>query len=206
MMVCLLLLSFCLYLSHISVSFSVCLPFTPTLSFFLHLSISLHFLCVSPSLVFLINIDLAVIVGQQGPHISITSNYTRAHTHAHTNTQASINLIASSTHNAPESRPTNYNSNLTLSINMGAILPGWILVKWKMQINIMRRFLWSPIFSPSLFCFLSFMSWVLSFPLPLLPLHIILSSSLSAHPSASTLFQLLIQHQSLRNLICQTSI
>lgn len=32
----------------------------------------------------LINIDLAVIVGLQGPHISITSNYT--HTHPHTNT------------------------------------------------------------------------------------------------------------------------
>lgn len=124
--------------------------FSPTLSV---PSISLHFLCVVPSVVFLINIDLAVIVGQQGPHISITSNYTHAHTlrHARARTHArelSINLIASSTHNAPEPRPTNYNSNLTSSINMGAILPGWTLVEWKMQINIVRHFLWSPLFSP----------------------------------------------------------
>ena len=101
---------------------------------------------------FLINIDLAVIVGQQGPHISITSNYTHAHTLRHararTHTQASINLIASSTHNAPEPWPTNYNSNLTLSINMGAILPSWTLVEWEMQINIVGHFLWSPLFPP----------------------------------------------------------
>lgn len=35
-----------------------------------------------PSIAFLINIDLAVIVGQRGPCISITSNYMH-HTHTH---------------------------------------------------------------------------------------------------------------------------
>lgn len=48
------------------------------------LSVSLHFSCVAPSLAFLINIDLAVIVGLAGPHISITSNYTHAHTRTQT--------------------------------------------------------------------------------------------------------------------------
>lgn len=110
--------------------FYVIIPvFVPSVSHFLSrmpliifLSISLHFLCVTLPVAFLINIDLAVIIGLQGPHISITSNYT--HVHTRTNTQASINLIASSTHKAPESRPTNYNHSLTMSINMGATLPG----------------------------------------------------------------------------------
>lgn len=67
---------------------------------------------------FFINTDSALTLRLRP--ISVTSK--TSHRHSHTNVQLKINVTTCSTHNTPECHSTNYCSNLTLSMHMGATL------------------------------------------------------------------------------------
>lgn len=86
-----------------------------------------------------------------------------------TNAQTLVNLIAGSAYYSPESWPTNYNNNLTMSIDMGAIMADWIVWKGAEYSDVVKHFLdpfllfafrlcfsnLCPIFLSSFFCFSS---------------------------------------------------
>lgn len=58
-----------------------------------------------------------------------------------TSSQNLVNLIASSAYYSPESWPTNYNNNLTMSMDMGAIMPDWIVWKGAEYSDAVKHFL-----------------------------------------------------------------